>query len=1850
MKHLRLSVLLILTVIIMPSCKRNVPRIINPAFRQYVEAFTSGVISTHATIKIRVTSDFVDSVLFNQPVEKTLMDFSPSIKGTLFWIDSRTLEFRPDEPLPAKEFYNAKFYLSRLMNVPESLGTFEFQFQTLQQEFEVKLINHKAYKSTDLSKEKLYGSVLTADIADSKLVEKILTATQDGIILPVIWTKTENKQEYSFQVDSIKRGHEKTFVRLEWNGKAIDAKNTGDLNVEILPLGDFRYLGVSVVQSGEQYIVARFSDPLREDQDLTGLIQLGKHLDLRYNIEDNELKIYPAQVPTGTVNLVIEPSLKNIQGKTLEAAINEKIRFEDVLPNVRFVGNGVIMPSSNGLLLPFEAVNLKAVDIKVIRIYEDNILQFLQVNDMNGQSELARVGRLILQKTIPLTHVVDYGKWNRFSIDLSTLINAEPGAVYTVTLNFKKEYSTFPCEDKGDKKAETDLTRWADLTKENNKEWSYYSNYEDEYYDSEGYYNYDWSKRNDPCNSSYYREKSISRNVLASDIGLIAKTGTDGNLTVFVTDLLTAKPLPGVTLEVYDYQLQMIRLATSDNDGKGIIKAKRKPFAVIAKKHRQVGFLKLTDGSSLSLSMFDAGGATIQEGLKGFIYGDRGVWRPGDSLYIMFVLEDKAHKLPENHPVTFSLYNPGGQIVTRITKTSSMNGFYNFSTATDANAPTGNWLAKVKIGSIEFEKTIRIETVKPNRLKINFTFGNDRLVKEQPAKAMLSARWLTGAIAGRLKATVQLALTKAATTFKNYHGYCFDDPVSGFSPENMTVFDGKLDDNGNAGFYPDIKMTKAAPGVMNANFETNVFEEGGDFSVDRFTVPYYPFLTYAGIKVPENKENERILYTGRNYDFSLVNVDAGGNPVPANRLKVEIYKLEWRWWWDNSESTTPADFVSTSYNHLTDSMTVAVKNGKAEFPLQMGDDDWGRYLVRVTDKRSGHVTGKVVYFDLYGYNRGPGGEKQAAVMLTFTADKPKYKVGEKVRLTVPSSEGGNILVTIEKGTSILKSFWEDSKQGSTECTFEVTDEMAPNCYASVTLLQPHAQTKNDLPIRLYGVIPIFVEDPGSHLNPEISMRDVLVPDKMAGITVSEKNGKPMTYTLDIVDEGLLDLTRFKTPDPWDNFYAKEALGIKTWDLFDMVMGAYSGDLDRILSIGGDKDKINRGGLKANRFKPMVKFLGPFKLAKGQSKPHSFMMPEYIGSVRVMVIAGNNGAYGSAEKTVAVKKPLMVLGTLPRVAGPGETVKLPVTVFAMENFVKNVSVEVKPGSMFTVSGPGTKTITFNHPGDDVVMFELKVKESIGIGKIRILAASGNEKASNDIEIDIRAPNPEVTDVFETTLDQGKGWDLPYKATGVAGTNKGKIEISSVPPMNLEKRLSFLVEYPYGCIEQTTSAVFPQLFLSDLIDLSPARRQEIENNIRAGISRLKSFQIAGGGLTYWPGGAYADDWGTCYAGHFMLEAEQRGYSLPVGFMQAWKNFQKQKAISWTFNASYYNDDLIQAYRLYTLALAKAPELGVMNKLLESSNLSVQARWRLAAAYQLAGKPEEARKLVATTAMLIKPYRELSWSYGSDTRDEAMIVETLCLMNMKQKAADLVKMISEDLAGDEWMSTQTTAYCLIAISRFTGNSTGTGIYASYTLDGGSTIKIATRKAVATADMELPKSFTAGHLHLVNDGKNILFARVILQGIPAEGDMTSAQNGLKMAVAYFTTEGKKVDPASLPQGKNFIAEVTVTNPGLRGTYQQMALTQIFPSGWEIINSRMSEVAQTGTQASPYNYQDVRDDRVYTYFDLEPNHSKTFRIMLNSTYLGRFYLPAVYCSAMYDNTINARIPGRWVEINPSGK
>lgn len=426
----------------------------------------------------------------------------------------------------------------------------------------------------------------------------------------------------------------------------------------------------------------------------------------------------------------------------------------------------------------------------------------------------------------------------------------------------------------------------------------------------------------------------------------------------------------------------------------------------------------------------------------------------------------------------------------------------------------------------------------------------------------------------------------------------------------------------------------------------------------------------------------------------------------------------------------------------------------------------------------------------------------------------------------------------------------------------------------------------------------------------------------------------MTYTVAMVEEGLLSLTNFKTPNAWEEFYKREALGVKTWDIFDAVIGAYSGSIDQVFAIGGDGYMEGGKNKKANRFKPVVTYLGPFNLQAGEEKTHTLKLPNYIGAVRTMVIAGdiNHEAYGSIDKSVEVKKPLMVLASLPRKLSPGEKVILPVTVFAMETKVKNVNINLKLSDGIAVVGAKEKSLSFSKPDEKMAYFELDVSKAKGINTVEVIATGHGEKSTYKVELDVVNPNPISSKPTDITLSANKTEAITLSTFGVPGTNTATLEFSTLPPMDFSRRLQFLIQYPHGCLEQTASGVFPQLFLSDIFDLTQDKKQEIQNNIEKGITRLAHFQLPNGGLSYWMGENTVDDWSTSYAGHFMLEAEKKGYVLPLTFKSNWMAYQKQTARDWRPSYRTYNSDLAQAYRLYTLALAGSPDLASMNRLRE------------------------------------------------------------------------------------------------------------------------------------------------------------------------------------------------------------------------------------------------------------------------------------------------------------------------------
>lgn len=1852
---LRSFVFISVTLALFSCSKKDKWIEVDPAFSKYIDAYTTGTISKTSAVRIKLAADANTTHAVGEAVKEYLFSISPSVKGKAYWLDARTIEFKPDNWLKPDQLYEVNFKLGKVTKTESKFSDFKFSMKTVKPSFKV---TDEGLRATGVkNKMTLSGTLETADIENGKDVEKLLGASYNNATLKINWQHNDAAKSHQFSIENIDRLKSVGNLELTWDGKPMNISVTGKSNIAVPAQGDFKVLNVMAMNDAQQYASVQFSDMIAVGQDLNGLISISDQADVSYTINGSEVKVFGNGKLDGNFTVNVNAGIKNTWGDVLDKGFAANINFENRMPSVKIHGKGNILPNSGRLVLPFESINLNAVDISIIKIYEQNVPQFLQENSLDGNNELRRVGKPIVQKTLRLDDdkTLDLHKRQHFSLDIDKYLKTEQGAIYKVTIGFRPEYSLYLSTDTASKAA-------ADGRDEGDE---YYNDYSEngssggvdeddafwDRYDSYYPFGYNWSQRDDPSSKSYYnKDRWATRNILASNIGLTAKRGNDNSLLVAVSNILTTEPMSGVDIEVMDYQRTIISKGKSGSDGFANIDLKRKPFLLIAKKGNERGYLKLDDGSSLALSRFDVSGEEVKNGIKGFIFGERGVWRPGDTMYLNFIVEDKEGKLPKDHPVEFSLFTPQGQLYNHTVQSNAEDGFYLFKTNTDAASPTGNWLAKIKVGGAQFEKRIKVETVMPNRLKINLDFGTDPMLgKGNTTAGNINAKWLFGAVGKNLKAKIDASLYARGTSFPKFAGFKFDNPTSNYSTQSKTIYEGTLDEQGNAALKTNFEIDESAPGMLSANMMVKVFEPGGSFSIDNVSMPYSPYTSYAGLKLPDGEKPFDYLLAGKNHTAQIVDVDSKGNLISGSSdVEVQFYRIQWRWWWDNNGDNL-SNFTQDEYNKLLKKETVKLSNGRGSYTFGTSENEWGRYLILVKDLKSGHTTGSTFYIDdPYWQSRAGNDDQTAASMLSFTANKEKYNVGEEVSLTIPSSEGGRVLVSIENGSKVLKSFWQETKKGQSDVKFKAEAGMAPNVYATVSLLQPHSQTINDLPIRMYGSIPIFVEDKNTVLKPVLNIASSIRPEQNVSFTVSEQSGKEMTYCVAIVDEGLLDLTRFKTPNPHDAFYAREALGVKSFDLFDYVIGAWGGDLERILTIGGDNEAGPGKQQTANRFKPVVQYLGPFHLNKNQTQKQSFTLPSYIGSVRAMVVAAHSGSYGATEKTVAVKKPLMMLATMPRVLGPGETIKLPVTVFAMENNIKKVNISLQSNPYLEVVGGNAQSVSFSQTGEEMVYFDVKVKPNVGIGKVKLLATSGNEKADYEVELDIRNPNPPVTQISEITLAAGQQWKTIASPIGVATTSTAVLEISSVPSMNLPKRLNYLIEYPHGCIEQITSGIFPQLVLNQLTDLDEFKKAQVDRNIKAGIAKLQNFQRPDGGFSYWPGLSQSDEWGTNYAGNFLVEAQNNGYLVSDYMLQQWKNYQRGKANSWApSTTNFYGGDLTQAYRLYTLALAKAPELGAMNRLKEFKYLSTEAKWRLAAAYKLAGQDNTALDLISGLSTSFEERSSPGSTYGSSLRDQAMVFETLTLMGKSKaaKAAELLPTIAAKLSQDSWYSTQTTAYALIAIAKYCGkNPSGAKILAAGNVDG-KNIDINSASYIK----QIPILFKNGssNVTISNKGNNTLYVRLVTQGQPLAGDSLKINNNpavLNMNVSYVNQNGAAIDVNKLTQGTDFVAKVTITNPGKRGYYSDMALSQIFPSGWEILNARMFDGEGT-FKSSPSTYQDIRDDRVYTYFNIGSNQTLTYYIQLNASYLGRFFMPGTYCEAMYDNSISAGVNGKWVEV-----
>ena len=1857
--------LILLTVIAgFSSCKSNQKDIIPSAeYAPYVNAYTGGVISQNSTIRIELTQD-QPMVDLNQELKDNPFSFSPSLKGKTYWVSNNTIEFVPEEgALKPGAFYEGTFHLGDFVDVDKKLEEFNFSFRVQERNFSIHT-DPITVTATQPDQVTVTGEIRFSDVVKKEEVEKMLTAgSEKNKSYPIEITQTDHPTRYAFSISQITREAEDYQLEITAKGNPAGIDRTQNESIMIPAKNSFRFLSAVRIDQPENGIEIIFSDPVSNTQDLKGLIDVPEVSSSIFQIKENKVFVYFEAGKQNKLTLNIHEGIRNSQDKPLGTSHSISFSELNLKPQVEMATSAAILPDSKSLIIPFRAVNLYAVDLSVIRIFENNVLMFMQNNSLSSANELRRSGRLVYKKTLWLAKdsSKDVHRWEDYSIDLAGLIHQEPGAIYRVILSFRQEYSAYPCggsENKemqfADNKSSDNLTKVSGetLSEDDEAVWDTPETYY--YYNGSvpmDWSQYRWTERDNPCHPSYYMnsDRIAACNIFASNLGMIVKRNSLNKLWIAVNNILDTKPVAKAQVTIYNFQLQPIGKGETNGEGLVEITPKGVPFIAVAEADKQKAYVRVVDGEEQSVSRFDVEGKDIQKGLKGFVYGERGVWRPGDTLHISFMLEDREKRIPDKHPVALEIYNPRGQFYTKMISTQGTNGFYTFAVPTQADDPTGLWNAYVKVGGTAFHKGLRIETIKPNRLKITLALPTILQASSKDVYAPLTSSWLTGATASRLKAKVEMSLSKVNTQFKNYGQYLFNNPATDFTTVRADVFNGVLDGEGRAGVNIQLPVATGAPGMLNATLTTRVFEPGGDASIYSQTVPFSPFTSYVGINL--NQPKGKYIETDKDHVFDIVTVNDQGQPVNRSNLEYKIYRISWSWWWENGEESF-GTYINNSSITPVASGNLQTTGGKTSFKFRINYPDWGRYLVYVKDRESGHATGGTVYIDWPDWRgRSNKTDPSGIKMLAFSLDKDSYEIGETATAIIPAAAGGRALVSLENGSTVLQQQWlEVSDQGDTKLTFKITPEMAPNVYLHISLLQPHAQTVNDLPIRMYGIAPVFVTNRQTILQPQIKMPEVLRPETDFNVTVSEKSGKPMTYTLAIVDDGLLDLTNFKTPDPWNEFYAREALGIRTWDMYDDVLGASGGRYSSLFSTGGDAS-LKPADAKANRFKPVVKFIGPFYLAKGKQQTHTLKLPMYVGSVRAMVVAGQDGAYGNAEKTAFVRTPLMLLSTLPRVLSTQEEITVPVNVFAMENQVKNVTVSLEAsGAGVQITGNRQQSLTFDQPGDQLAYFTLKTGSKTGKATIHLTASGNGQQTKETIEIEVRNPNPVVTLRNSQWIEAGQEAELSYTLAGSSSANNQvQLEVSRIPSVDISRRFDFLYNYQHHCTEQLTSKALPLLFVSQFKAVDEQEAEKIKANVQEAIRQIYARQLPNGGFVYWPGNAVADEWITSYTGMFLTLAQEKGYAVHPNVLNKWKRFQRAAAQNWRMpqeasNWQIWQSELQQAFRLYTLALAGAPEYGAMNRMKEQPGLSIQAKWRLAAAYALTGKMKPAGELVYNAETTVIPYSSMNLIYGSSDRDEAMILETLILMKRDRDALQQAKKVSQNLAQENWFSTQSTAFALMAMGRLAEQLSGT---LDFTWNWNGKQQPAVKSAKAVFEKEIATSPKSGTVSVKNKGKGALSVDLITRTQLLNDTLPAIADNIRLDVKYTDMAGSPISVEDIRQGTDFMSAVTLSNISGTSDYSNLALTHIIPSGWEIYNERMivPEVSSSSTNeanvpessAGKYTYKDIRDDRVLTYFDLRRGESKTFTVRLQATYAGNFILPAIQCEAMYDAAVQAR-------------
>jgi uncharacterized protein YfaS (alpha-2-macroglobulin family) len=1508
--------------------------------------------------------------------------------------------------------------------------------------------------------------------------------------------------------------------------------------------------------------------------------------------EDNRSLRFPFVQANQTYKVSIKAALAAADGRSLGDQAPREVFSGDLPPAVGFASQGSVLPARDSDGLPIISVNVKEVDVEFLRVRDASLSQFF--------TRFLRQEQRSYWEMDDLTAIADPVYANRFALE------AAPN---------QRGVSFLPVQ----------------TIPELREPGLYFA----------------ILKR-----PGVFDGQLEASHFYVGDLGLHARLQGE-SLWLHAASLADGEARSSVAVQVLDKN--GLVLVQGDTDAEGDLTLAYKPqseHVLLARSGSEIALIPFRQ-PALDLSEFPITGRK-QTAQDVYAWSGRDLYRPGEPLQVSALLRDHdGRALSDALPLYATLRQPDGRAISTVPLQAGALGYYSYQRTLAADASTGKWSVEYRVDPAATEAlgrfAFRIEEFLPERLKLALDSPSPTLTPGEALELQIDADYLYGAPAAGNRFTADVIYRNAQHAVPAFKDYFFGDPTLELPKEPQSVIDATLGDDGtlvqSIDLLPDGPAVTAPVEVLVAG---SVFESGGRAVRRSLTRTIWPADALVGARPLFDPEDG--ADANSTAGFEIVRSDASGKLTAAAALEVTLVRelRDYHWTWNDGQGWR-SDY--TQRFETIEQATLALdgsKPGRYEARVE-----WGEYRLEIKDPDTG-LTLRYPFTAGWSWNDDNRGVDARPEKVKLALDKTSYAPGDvlKVTLTAPFEGPGVLLVESDK--LLYRTEVEARVGASYEIPIE-KDWLRHDVYITALVFRPAGSDAKSGPGRAIGVVHVPMAGVDRTASLALEAPEISRPGDPIRITLNapEFAGKSAHAVVEAVDLGIINLSNYPLPDAADYFLAQRALGIEAWDLYGRVIERLQGERAR-LRFGGDAAlaALPQARRPTARVKTVALHHAPVEFdAQGQATV-TFTAPEFNGALRVAALAYSADRYAKASVESIVRAPLVLEVSTPRALAPGDRSHISVDLHNLSGAASKLTVRAQAQAPLSVQG-AAQVVELADNQRRTLNFPLSALPGFGVGKFQVSAESANGKLEREYEIAVRPAWPSLrrseARVIEQTQTLSFGTNL-FEGL-MPGSGKALISISSTPPLPFAASIKGLIGYPYGCIEQTSSRLWPLLWMDDAtagkFGLSPLPAAERLDMIDAGFNRLAAMQLESGHFAYWPGEGYPMPQLTPYIADLLLSAQQAGHTVPQAVLD--KAMQRLNDDLLTGGEGYYDYEYSehlrfagQAYAGYVLAKANRAPLGTLRSLYEnerSKSITALPLVHLGLALKLQG--DAARGEAAIEEALGKKGKRPAWlgDYGSRTRDDALILALLhehqiATPKRDERVLTLARELRKPDIEQHWLSTQ-EQLAIFRLGRSLLGGDARGLQGELSL-GGEKVEAMSGRPMFAREFGVEELRRGVNLSLEGAGPFWLAQDVV--GTPTRAPAVE-DDPVRIRRAWYRTDGKLFEGGRLKEGETLVAKLTIE---AKEEMRDALVVDLLPAGIEIENLALGDRGALGElvldgitlnqreYSAEIRHEEFLDDRYVAAVKLYGGSPAHLFYLIRAVSPGTFVVPPPMVEDMY--------------------